>query len=203
MIVAFCGRIGSGKGTLGEILVERGYTHLSFASSLKDAVSSIFKWDRALLEGDTKESREFRETVDEYWTSKFGLNITPRYILQQFGTEVMRNNLLDSIWVDSLRLEIGKYKNVVISDVRFLNELKMLHELDAKIVCVERGSRPEWYDMALDEVKGRVPSGYMAKYFPDVHISEWAWLGSEYITLNIQNDGTIEDLESSLNYLVD
>ena len=107
MIVGVLGFMSSGKGTVGEILAEgMGFVPLSFADSLKDAVSAIFGWDRALLEGDTKESREFRETVDWFWSKKFSKDITPRYILQQFGTEVCRNNLLDSIWVDSLERKI-------------------------------------------------------------------------------------------------
>ena len=90
MIVGVLGFMSSGKGTVGEILAEEmGFAPLSFAGSLKDAVSAIFGWDRSLLEGDSKESREFRETPDPFWTkkfydeSKFGdsiIQITPRYI---------------------------------------------------------------------------------------------------------------------------
>jgi uridine kinase len=54
MLIGVVGLIGSGKGTVSDRLVERhGYQKDSFAKSLKDAVASMFNWDRALLEGDT------------------------------------------------------------------------------------------------------------------------------------------------------
>ena len=68
MIVGICGLIGSGKGTVADILVEQGFTKVSFADKLKDGVSTIFGWDRSLLEGDTDESRDWREQADEFWT---------------------------------------------------------------------------------------------------------------------------------------
>ena len=93
-IVAICGFQGSGKDTLASILIEKyGYKKLSFAGAVKDVASVVFSWDRKMLEGDTKESREWREKVDEWWSKKLGLpNLTPRYILQQFGTDLFRNH---------------------------------------------------------------------------------------------------------------
>lgn len=62
MIVGICGLIGSGKGTVADMLVgEFGFTKISFADSLKDAVAAVFGWPRNLLEGDTDESRSWRE----------------------------------------------------------------------------------------------------------------------------------------------
>ena len=59
MIIGICGLIGCGKGTVGDILVDDyGFTKLSFADKLKDGVATVFNWDRAMLEGDTVESRE-------------------------------------------------------------------------------------------------------------------------------------------------
>ena len=45
---------------------------ISFAKSLKDAVASMFNWDRSMLEGDTESSRYWREQPDLYWSEKFG-----------------------------------------------------------------------------------------------------------------------------------
>ena len=54
MIVGLVGFIGAGKGTVADLLVERhNFIKESFANSVKDAVSVVFGWDRALLEGDT------------------------------------------------------------------------------------------------------------------------------------------------------
>ena len=81
MIIGFVGTIGSGKGTAGEILAQRGFFTESFAAPLKDITASLFGWPRHLLEGDTQESREFRESKDPWWSERFGKDITPRYIL--------------------------------------------------------------------------------------------------------------------------
>ena len=35
MIIGLVGLIGSGKGTVGDILIEQGFKHESFANSLK------------------------------------------------------------------------------------------------------------------------------------------------------------------------
>ena len=49
MIVGLVGLIGSGKGTVGDMLIEKGFVQASFAEPLKDATASIFNWDRELL----------------------------------------------------------------------------------------------------------------------------------------------------------
>ena len=79
MIIGVVGSIGSGKDTVADYLANfHSFRRESFAASLKDAVSVIFGWDRTLLEGRTKESREWREQQDEWWTKRLGINITPR-----------------------------------------------------------------------------------------------------------------------------
>lgn len=69
MIVGLVGFIGAGKGTVADLLVERhDFFKESFANSLKDACSSIFGWNREMLEGDTPESRAWREQPDKWWS---------------------------------------------------------------------------------------------------------------------------------------
>ena len=67
MIIGICGLIGSGKGSVADILVENhNFEKLSFADKLKDGVASVFSWDRDMLEGDTDRSRIWREKEDEF-----------------------------------------------------------------------------------------------------------------------------------------
>ena len=69
MLIGVVGLISSGKGTVSDRLVEKhGYQKDSFAKSLKDAVASMFNWDRAMLEGDTESSRHWREQPDPFWS---------------------------------------------------------------------------------------------------------------------------------------
>ena len=184
MLIGLVGLIGSGKDTVAERLItHHGYKRDSFAKSLKDAVSSMFNWDRELLEGNTSESRKWREQPDAFWSEKMGKEITPRWILQYFGTEVMRGKVYDGIWVDSV---IGRYKgeNTVISDTRFINEIKTIKAHGGKIVCVKRGELPTQKEM---QEQG-------------AHQSEWDWLDSKF-DYTIENTGTKEELYVKINDL--
>ena len=132
MIIGLCGFIGSGKSTVANIIETsyKDYKSISFASCLKDTISTMFGWDRNLLEGDTIESRQWREQKDEFWSKEFNKDITPRYILQWFATDIVRQQMLSNFWVTRVKKQIIENPgNYVISDVRFLNEINMLHEL--------------------------------------------------------------------------
>ena len=129
MIIGICGFIGAGKDTAADYLVGfHGYRRDSFANTLKDAVSAVFGWDRELLEGTTKTSREWREQVDPWWAERLQMpDLTPRWILQHWGTEVCRNNFHQDIWVASVENKLRQSKdNIVITDCRFANEVNSL-----------------------------------------------------------------------------
>lgn len=151
MLIGLMGLAGSGKSTVGNILKnEYGFVPLSFAGSLKDAVSAVFGWPRHLLEGDTVESREFREVPDEYWSEAFGKPMTPRYVLQYAGTEVFRNWLND-IWIRSVGKKIqDKTKSYVITDMRFYNEINFVKNMDGFIVQVVHNNPPAWCSLVED-----------------------------------------------------
>ena len=185
MLIGIVGLIGSGKDTVANRLVEKhGYIRDSFAKSLKDAVSSMFNWDREMLEGNTTSSRHWREPPDKFWSERLGKPVTPRWVLQHFGTEVMRGKMYDGIWVDSC---IGRYKgqNTVISDTRFINEIKTIRAHGGIILCVKRGSLPTKKEM---QDKG-------------AHQSEWDWLENDY-EITINNDGSLDDLYAKVDDLI-
>ena len=70
-ILAFTGFRSSGKDTAADYISNtRGYTKDSFANPLKDAAANLFSWPRYLLQGDTPESREWREQIDEWWSNE-------------------------------------------------------------------------------------------------------------------------------------
>jgi len=198
-LVGLIGFAGSGKGTAADILVEKmGYHKLSFADTLKDATAIIFGWERALLEGDTKESREFRECPDPFWTEKFGRPFTPREALQKMGTEAGRDVFHEDLWIYTLEHKLEKYPNVVIADVRFQNEIAFIRKKGGSIIRVKRGEEPEWYDTALAENSGREPEAMVMKY-PFIHYSEWAWIGTPTDYL-IHNEGSVHELEVNMKY---
>jgi hypothetical protein len=196
-LIGIVGFIGSGKDTVANKFVEAGCVHDSFANPLKDVCASTFGWDRNLLEGDSTESREFRETPDIFWTRKTGIpNFTPRLALQLLGTDVMRNHFHQDIWIDSLEYRLrrkGNAKCVVISDARFRNELDLIKNLDGKIIWVQREELPEWYETAKTAHSNAISRKIMETKYKDVHESEWNWAGYD-VDYVIKNVGTLEDL---------
>ena len=204
MIIGLVGFIGSGKGTVADLLVQRhGFIKESYANSVKDAVSVIFGWDRKLLEGDTPESRAWREAKDEWWSNTLGKEFSPRLALQLMGTEAGRDVFHPDLWVHTVmrRCEQAPWNNYVIADVRFPNEINAIVKSGGKVIRVRRGDDPVWWGEAL--ATNRVPNhNLMAQYYPDVHYSEWAWIGSHY-DVTLDNNGTIERLTKTVDELIE
>jgi hypothetical protein len=189
MVIGICGLIGSGKGTVGDILSEVGFNKISFADKLKDGVSEIFGWDRQLLEGDTDESRQWREERDEFWSSETDEHITPRLVLQLFGTDCMRNGFYDGVWVSLVKQKLlsEPETNWVIPDVRFENEVDMIRSIGGQVWEVRRNGDPRW--LVDYETTGKEPT--------DIHPSEWRWVKARKDHV-IQNDSTIDDLRDQV-----
>ena len=204
MIIGVVGFIGSGKGTAADILVNKHNFHkLSFADTVKDATAAIFGWPRHLLEGDTDESREWREAKDEWWSEKFGYDFSPRLALQMMGTEAGRDVFHPELWIHSLERKMEMYPNVVIADVRFPNEIDFIQSKGGFVVRVKRGPDPEWYDTALSDNKnGLEPSvSQMSLYHPSIHYSEWAWIGS-IMDYQLDNVGALSMLEADIVHML-
>ena len=199
-IIGIVGFIGSGKDTVADYLVNfHRFKRESFANSLKDAVSQVFGWDRDMLEGRTNQSRIWRETKDEWWSKRLGCEVTPRWVLQYWGTEVIRKGFHDDMWVASLENRLRSSKDdIVITDCRFPNEIKAIHNAGGQVVRIKRGSDPAWFNDAKSMNKGptRNTSWALSKHRIEqlrIHASETAWVGSKFdVVLN--NSGTIEEL---------
>jgi hypothetical protein len=203
MIIGICGFIGSGKDTVADYLVNfHEFRRESFASTLKDAVAAVFGWDRTMLEGRTKEAREWREQVDPWWAERLSMpTLTPRWVLQYWGTEVCRKAFHDDIWIASLENKLRNSKDhVVISDCRFPNEIKSIKDSGGRIIWVTRGQLPEWYDLAIDANHGHNLAFQELKRLK-IHASETAWVGTEFDHV-IENDGTIDDLYKQIQSVI-
>ncbi|ELW0836206.1 hypothetical protein ACRYKS_21760 [Escherichia coli] len=192
-IIAINGTIGSGKDTFGETFINNGYTRMSFATNLKDSVAAIFGWDREMLEGSTKESRKLREEPDQYWCEKLGRDdVSPRWVLQNYGTNILRKYFHNDIWVHSLEKSMQSVEgNIIITDCRFPNELKMIRSLNGIVIEVQR-TLPHWYGLAASFNKGDISMKPIE--LESVHESEWAWIGINNPDIIVQNNSTIEAL---------
>lgn len=203
MIIGLVGFIGSGKDTVADILLGKDGVKDSFAAPLKDVCASIFGWPRHLMEGNSVESRDFRDTPDMFWSRKLGIaNFTPRLALTMIGTDTLREFFHKDIWINSLeyRMRCAEHdpRTIVISDARFQNELDLIRRLNGKIIWVRRGELPEWYDIAVDANSGNaVSKRIMTTRYSNVHKSEWDWVGFDVDEV-IYNDATISELEEKV-----
>ena len=172
--MAVCGRYGAGKDAIAEILCKDfGFVNYKFARHLKNAVKGLFCLDAEHVDGPLK------DVVHSKW------GVTPRKIMQWFGTEVMQHGLSSispgsgrTFWSDRLRNDLsGNRQKVVVSDLRFAHELDMLRNLYSDRLVTVRVVR---IDGSGDE-----------------HESE-AGVTNLDVDIEIQNTGTLEDLRSAI-----
>lgn len=138
-IIAICGARRCGKDTLAHILEEHyGYKHLKISHELKNIVSQLFSFNQDQLENDNK------DIIDE----RYG--ITPREIMQFFGTEMMQYKLSELLpnmgkkfWIKLFierYIKTNPYEKIVISDMRFLHEYEELKQYDALVIKIKRNN---------------------------------------------------------------
>jgi hypothetical protein len=198
MILVICGLKGSGKDTIGDYLIQNhNFKRFCFGDALKDICSVLFGWPRKLLEGDTKESRIFRETEDKWWSNKLGFKITPRIAFQKIGTDVMRNHFNMNIWTLIIERRISEFQkkhktqNIVITDCRFQNEIQMVKSYGATLISVYR-NLPKWF---IQYKKGEIEPP------KNIHVSEYEWIRTDF-DFEIINEGTYEELYKTINSFI-
>ena len=194
-IIGLCGLIGSGKSECARILVEcHGFKKISLGSRLKDVVSVLFDWPRNLLEGDTMESRAWRETeLPEH-------NMTPRQVLQLIGTNALRDNFDPNIWAKIVKRQIedSPHDKFVIDDIRFTNEINIIMDNEGSSLWhVMRDNQLVWWDAAIEAAKRDQP--IFDEMGKPLHASEISWIKNYYkVDAVIKNDESLKERISSL-----
>lgn len=139
-LIGITGRKYCGKDTLGNYFVEQyGFERMAYADALKEATRCIFDFDDEQLYGNSK------EIIDPYW------NVTPRQVLQFIGTDLFRNHIKEllpdmgkDIWIHVIKRKImNKLKKnpntkIVITDIRFPNELQAIKDLGGITIKIQR-----------------------------------------------------------------
>lgn len=156
-VIGLVGDIGSGKDTVANYLVEEyGFVKIVISAPLKDCVASLFGWNREDLNGESEQSRRWREQIDEYWSARLNIaEFTPRYALQYVGTELIRKHFCEDFFCIKLEQRIldlinnnnqstngeTKINGIVVSDCRFRNELHLIKEIfNGQIFCLIRNN---------------------------------------------------------------
>ena len=185
MMIGFRGKKEAGKDTAMNALrgkCRNGEVVLRFADPLKQAVAVMYQWPEHLLQGDTLESRQFREKKDSFW------GITPREALCHVGTDLVRKYDND-FWVKNLERRLLQIMGnplkqgclILIPDVRFPNEMEMIKRYHGQIWYIER---PELEEKEKNK---------------EQHLSElFAFSDDQWNDLVFVNDTTITDLQNKI-----
>lgn len=184
MIVGLSGFAGSGKDTAAEVLTrEYGFTRVAFADVLREMALAIDPYVE--LEAASSDypivlyHRLSRVIENSGWDHAKNEYPDVRRLLQRLGTEAGRNILGDNIWVDTA-LKNHKGHDIVVTDVRFPNELDAIHEQDGISIRIERpGVGPK-----------------------NDHASETSLIDALFTHI-INNDGTIEELHEKVVDVMD
>lgn len=206
-IIALLGFAGSGKSSAAGMLEATGYRCLSFAHLIKDSLAAIFGWQRDLLEGITPESRAFRTTVDPWWADRLGIaGFTPRYAMQQFGNEIMRQGFHPDIWLLAMERRLLQLvaenadQAVVFPDTRYPNEMQMTERLGGRLIRIRRGEEPVWFETARRANAGDAEAAQRLREVYEVHSSESAWIGYPVHQI-IDNNASLAELQAKIRAL--
>ena len=139
--IGFTGKAGAGKDTAESFLLSFGYKRLAFADPLKEICRDLFELSEEQLHGSLKD-QEFTGS------SLIKDGITPRKILQFFGTDIVRSqfgeilNDSGSFWIRQVSKKIIQEpdKSFVFTDVCFENEAKFIHDLGGIVIKIRRPS---------------------------------------------------------------
>ena len=130
-LIGFAGRKGSGKDTCAAVLVDySGFERFAFADCMKCICKGLFDLTDEQLHGHSKD-----EPDDRYGHS-------PRQLLQMFGADFIRDMVSKDFWVEKFRKFMSERLDddppIVVSDVRFQNEVDVIRELGGKVYLINR-----------------------------------------------------------------
>jgi cytidylate kinase len=128
-IIAISGKIGSGKDTVAEKIIETfpefNFQHVKFADNVKKVC--------AIISGVPLEKFYSRAGKLEY-IPKWKMTVGQMQPI--IGTDVLRNYFDQEVWVKSL-LASHETKNLIISDLRFRNEAAALKQKESLLIRLE------------------------------------------------------------------
>lgn len=154
-IIGFLGKKGSGKDTCSDYITSYlsnlniTSEKVAFANPLKKATQILFQLTDDQVYGSQK------EVIDDNW------KITPRQIFQYIGTDIFRNKIDELIpntgsnfWCKSFEksLQNINVEYILVSDVRFQNEVDIIHKLGGIIIKIERDLINEKFNEHISEL---------------------------------------------------
>lgn len=147
IVVGISGEASAGKDSVYLALKSALEEHLlkssklSFARRLKDLCSLLFYWDRVRLDDDFN-YKEGGLTDGDIDPACAMLGKNRRQVMQEVGTEAMRERLHDDVWIICTRLAIdyGEYDDydiLFVTDCRFMNEIQFIRSFGSKSLLIK------------------------------------------------------------------
>lgn len=190
-VIGLHGYAQSGKDTVAGFLKEAGYQRLAFADRLRECTYAL----DPIVEFHDDHVR-LQKVVDTHGWDYAKVNCPEiRRLLQVFGTEVGRERIKDSVWVDIVLDQMAEglgqdgekfVEKFVITDMRFVNEVDGLIEFGEEMMVP--------VELWKIERPGVGPV--------NAHVSD-AGLDDRLFDLIIDNDGSLEDLQAKVLFAVD
>lgn len=178
VIIAISGYGEAGKDTVVAILINRlGYVRRAFADPLKRICADLV--DVPVHYWHDRKLKSATLEAHGY------PDLTPDQIAVKVGTEVGRNVHPD-VWVRKVTNDLAPGERVAFSDCRFPNEAAAVKSLGGIVLRVDRpGTKPR-----IDRLTG-------LPHVSDVALDDYAF------DARIVNDGTLEDLEKQVLFVLD
>jgi len=132
LLIGFAGPKFCGKTTSAES-IKNNPAILSFAAPMKKCLMDLFEFTNEQMY-----TYEGKEAIDP----RYG--VSPRTVMQQFGTEFVRKTVPD-LWCILMRKAIegcAIYKIVVIDDIRFENEAALIRDMGGTVVHIRGRGEP-------------------------------------------------------------
>lgn len=143
LVIGLGGLLTAGKDVVADHLVDKyGFVKMGMSDPLADALYVLNP--RILIRGESEIVKEqfvfdqiysYQDIIDVVGYVEAKTIPEVRSWLQKLGTEVGRDMLGKNIWVDAaekkIRIAAGLGRNVVITGIRFPNELEMINDLNS------------------------------------------------------------------------
>lgn len=152
-LIGLGGKYGAGKDVVADWLVEnKNFVKLGMSDTLRQGIYELNPWikvDSQASEAvrrlwNVNEFASYREVADTVGYVEAKTLADARTFLQVLGTEVGRKLLGEDIWVDAscraITAELIAGRDVVITGIRYWNELDMISDLNGHTVWIDRPS---------------------------------------------------------------
>jgi len=138
-LIGLTGYAGVGKTTTANVLVEEhDFMKMSFAHPIKLMVMELLSYAGK----DHIECLEMVYGNQKEVPSDALCGHTPRFAMQTLGTEWGRHIMAGDFWINVTKGAVQKYlaynDNVVLDDIRFQNEIDMIHDLGGKVIQIKQ-----------------------------------------------------------------